>query len=469
MKNHWLIAVSLSFMAYSASLRADEDVTVMAVGDSITQGGKSFHCYREFLIPMLSENQTKIRFVGPNQDQLSAHCGYGGKNTSYLNGIISEVYSKYPADIVLLHSGHNSFSKDKPVSKIVEATEEMIETVHSLNLDVTILLAQVIPSGKLPKYSYIPALNSELRKSANRMKSKGIHVIPVNQAEGFDWRSDTIEDKVHPNESGAQKMAERWMVALKPILAQRQNDRRGKNATGEIDATTLHHKVLCGYQGWFRCPGDGTNEGWLHWSRRRNITADSLTVEMWPDLTEFGDREKYAVPEFTTPDNQPASLFSSADATTVDRHFQWMQQYGIDGVFLQRFLVNLKKPSFDTVLSHVRTAAQKSGRAYAICYDLSGTPEERLYDSLVNDWKRLVDDEHVTQDDRYLHHNGKPVLYVWGFFDDRFDATTAHRIFDFFQADSRYAVTLIGGCKWYWRVSVHGLSNDGDGLAAIFS
>ncbi len=238
---------------------------------------------------------------------------------------------------------------------------------------------------------------------------------------------------------------------LIPVLDQRQADRSAKNATGQIDATTLRHKVLCGYQGWFRCPGDGTNEGWLHWSRRRNVTADSLTVEMWPDLSEFGEREKYVVPEFTTPDNQPACLFSSADASTVDRHFQWMQQYGIDGVFLQRFLVNLEKPSFDTVLSHVRTAAQKSGRTYAICYDLSGTPKERLYDSLVNDWKRLVDDEHVTRDDRYLHHNGKPVLFVWGFFDDRFDAATAHRIIDFFQTDSQYAVTLIGGCQWYWR------------------
>lgn len=26
--------------------------------------------------------------------------------------------------------------------------------------------------------------------------------------------------------------------------------------SNRVDATTLDQKVLCGYQGWFRCPGD---------------------------------------------------------------------------------------------------------------------------------------------------------------------------------------------------------------------
>jgi hypothetical protein len=45
-----------------------------------------------------------------------------------------------------------------------------------------------------------------------------------------------------------------------------------------IDASTIDHKVLCGYQGWFRCPGDPANEGWRHWSRDpKRIAADTLT------------------------------------------------------------------------------------------------------------------------------------------------------------------------------------------------
>src|SRR5213080_4890309 len=51
----------------------------------------------------------------------------------------------------------------------------------------------------------------------------------------------------------------------------------------EIDATTLRHKVLCGYQGWFRCPDDPARVGWRHWSRdAKNIGPDTLTFEMWP-------------------------------------------------------------------------------------------------------------------------------------------------------------------------------------------
>jgi hypothetical protein len=219
-----------------------------------------------------------------------------------------------------------------------------------------------------------------------------------------------------------------------------------------VDASTLRHKVLCGYQGWFRCPGDSAERGWRHWSRNTTkLTPDTLTFEMWPDTSELTDDEKYPAPGFTLPDGKPAHLFSSAHPKTVERHFQWMRQYGIDGVFLQRFLVELGDPSTDKVLGHVRTAVENTGRVYAICYDLSGAPKDKIYELITADWKRLVDDKKVTKDDRYLHHGGKPVVFVWGFFSDRFSAKLANRIIDFFKGDSRYAATLVGGCQWYWR------------------
>ena len=223
---------------------------------------------------------------------------------------------------------------------------------------------------------------------------------------------------------------------------------------GVADATTMRGKVFCGYQGWFRCPGDGTNDGWKHWSRSsRRIAPDTLTFEMWPDLSDYGDDERFAAPGFTHPDGTPAHLFSSAHPKTVERHFQWMREHGIDGAFVQRFLVEVDNPSTDKVLENVRAAAAATGRAYAVGYDLSGMPRDRVYDRLAADWKRLVDDRKVTADDRYLRHNGKPVLFVWGFFSDRFGPARAHEIIDFLKGehDPKYAATLVGGCQWYWR------------------
>jgi hypothetical protein len=223
-------------------------------------------------------------------------------------------------------------------------------------------------------------------------------------------------------------------------------------AAAVIDASTLRHKVICGYQGWFRCPGDAVDRGWRHWSRNpRKLTPETLSFEMWPDVSELTRDEKYPAPGFTFPDGTSAHLFSSANPKTVERHFRWMKEYGIDGAFLQRFLVELGDPSTDTVLGHVRAAAEKTGRVYAICYDLTGAPKEKLYDQLTADWKQLVDDKKVTKDARYLRHNDKPVVFVWGFYSDRFGAKLAKRIIDFFKSDTAYAATLIGGCEWYWR------------------
>ena len=41
-----------------------------------------------------------------------------------------------------------------------------------------------------------------------------------------------------------------------------------------VDASTLRGKVVCGYRGWFRCPGDAADLGWVHWSRNRKHYPD---------------------------------------------------------------------------------------------------------------------------------------------------------------------------------------------------
>ena len=98
-----------------------------------------------------------------------------------------------------------------------------------------------------------------------------------------------------------------------------------------VDASTMTEKLLMGYQGWFTCPGDGTNIslGYYHWIRDgySRITPESLAVEMWPDTRELSDPEKCAT-DLTYSDGSPAYLYSAANPRTVSRHFEWMYDYG---------------------------------------------------------------------------------------------------------------------------------------------
>src|SRR5579871_6056496 len=85
-----------------------------------------------------------------------------------------------------------------------------------------------------------------------------------------------------------------WLIGQRCKETDRETDEEKPppRKADEIDASTLRHRVLCGYQGWFRCPGDPAGVGWRHWSRdARRIGPGTLTFEMWPDLTEYGDDE----------------------------------------------------------------------------------------------------------------------------------------------------------------------------------
>lgn len=228
-----------------------------------------------------------------------------------------------------------------------------------------------------------------------------------------------------------------------------------------VDNNTLGGKVLCGYQGWFRCPGDATGKGWIHWSRdAKRLTPETVTFEMWPDMREYGPDEHFKTTGFTYPNREPATLFSSDNADTVLRHFRWMQDEGIDGIWLQQFAVELPGgpgeslyPSRARIIDHVRAAAAKTGRVWALTYDLTSMPADRVHDAVVNHWKRMVDEKRI--DDRYVREQGLPVVEIWGIYPNQpqypLTPETAIKLFDFFRTPGPYAAYVVGGGDWNWR------------------
>jgi acetyl esterase len=196
---------------------------ILPVGDSITEGGETFSNYRPLLCEKLLAAGYLVEFVGSRSSESRfgslRHEGHGGKNAEFLAGAVEDYFRTNSADIMLIHSGHNHTNTELPVKGILAATEKMIRTARAANPQIIVLVAQVIPSGKLPKYEYIPELNVALGKLVARLDLPTSPVKIVNQAEGFDWRTDTIGDHVHPNARGAEKMAAKWFVALTNVMA----------------------------------------------------------------------------------------------------------------------------------------------------------------------------------------------------------------------------------------------------------
>ena len=113
----------------------------------------------------------------------------------------------------------------------------------------------------------------------------------------------------------------------------------------DVDATTLDGKVLCGYQGWFNTPNDGSTARLGHWGGgfdRPN--GGHFTVDIWPDQTEYDPEDLAEVPNLKMPDGSPARLYSAFRKGPVLLHCRWMRQYGIDGVFVSRFIGEAANP-----------------------------------------------------------------------------------------------------------------------------
>ncbi|HBG28109.1 MAG: hypothetical protein A2Y10_00895 [Planctomycetes bacterium GWF2_41_51] len=226
---------------------------------------------------------------------------------------------------------------------------------------------------------------------------------------------------------------------------------------------SLIGKIMCGYQGWFNCPGDGTTRNWIHWSKNSSsFTPGNAHIDMWPDMSEMNADEKFEAASFIEGSNHHY-VFSSHNRNTVLRHFEWMQQYGIDGIYLQRFGNEIKSrtsKSFyhrNDVLSYCKDGANISGRVYAVMYDLSGLDQgETSY--VREDWKYLVDTKKITKDandNAYMYHNGKPVVAVWGIgFNDGREYTLQEclDLVNFFKSDPIYGgCTVMVGVPSYWR------------------
>ena len=268
---------------------------------------------------------------------------------------------------------------------------------------------------------------------------------------GGAYQRTTCLDYMYFNEDGTIKMITPTRQGVRPLSLAKNHHA----ATSRF--MSYKGLAMAGYQGWFNAPEDGAGRGWNHYTKNGKFEPGMCTIDMWPDMTEYKD--KYKTP-FKFADGKSAYTFSSYDKSTSDLHFKWMKEYGIDGVFMQRFVASIRTPvgvnHTTVVLENSINAATANDRAICIMYDLSGMQPHEV-DLVIADWKKLVDVQKLTsrEKNQYLYHRDKPLVAIWGigFGDGRkYGYPEYEKLLNFFKNDPIYGgCSILLGVPTRWR------------------
>ncbi|KAL8727219.1 MAG: hypothetical protein Q9166_006183 [cf. Caloplaca sp. 2 TL-2023] len=124
--------------------------------------------------------------------------------------------------------------------------------------------------------------------------------------------------------------------------------------------------------------------------------ASQEMFDMFPAVEQY-PQECLFTSNFILPDGSKASLFEFNCTGVVDTHFRWMQENSIDGILVQRFYGEFDDQSYLQLLDQIRTAAEKL---------------TNVLSQLGKDYSTNI--APLMTSSAYLHHEGRPVLELWG-------------------------------------------------------
>lgn len=223
----WVVAALLmAASAFAAPLR------IVAIGDSITQGGKlgtKQYTYRWPLSRMLHDEQVAFDFIGTRTEGLDSaatwpapwdahHEGFYGATSAFVRDHLREDLPKLPPpDVALIDLGTNDDKADIGGATIAPL-RDIVAMLRARNPKVSVYVA-LIPARIVRRVE----LHARVRWEAHELSTPASPVVAVDQdvawnADPHDPAGDTV-DGVHPNLKGQRKMAEAWLSAMRPQLA----------------------------------------------------------------------------------------------------------------------------------------------------------------------------------------------------------------------------------------------------------
>jgi lysophospholipase L1-like esterase len=221
------LVVAFAFVVARPALSATTPVKIMPLGDSITG---SPGCWRALLWNRLQNSGfTDIDFVGTLPPQGCA-VSYDGDNEGHGGILATNMASQNQLppwlaatkpDIVVMHLGTNDVWNNIAPATILAAFGTLVDQMRASNPTMKILVAQILPmnpSNCADCGQRVVAFNNAIPAWAAGKSTAASPIVVVDQWTGFSTGTDT-GDGVHPNDSGNQKISDRWYPPLTQFLS----------------------------------------------------------------------------------------------------------------------------------------------------------------------------------------------------------------------------------------------------------
>ena len=216
--------IFLSFLIFSLDVFSScniKNLKIMAIGDSVTQGGRNPNefSYRLPLSKMLIKNGYKVDFIGMQHglreesfkwpsDFDNDHEGFYGETASSVERTLKvDLINLPPPDIALIQLGNNDLGKLNLYSAIIIPIRSIIKMLREKNTHITIMISSLHLNGY--RFKYVRCYLYFLKWIESSEASK-VMIVQMHD----NWRSEDTFDGMHPSLTGQEKMAKNWLKSI---------------------------------------------------------------------------------------------------------------------------------------------------------------------------------------------------------------------------------------------------------------
>lgn len=199
------------------------DVTIMPLGASIVYGYGSTtgNGFRLDTISQLNEKLSPKVFacVGDISSGNSSHSAYSG-SVAWPGRVLTQVQSnasKYLDNhacpkITLVHAGTNDMVFNLDRKKAPQRLGSLLDDLFDYCPDMSIFVAQLIPSKIKTVEQAIETFNSEIPAIVDKRANEGRKIVTVDMHSVVQTKN--LYDRIHPNDHGYLLMANTWVEAV---------------------------------------------------------------------------------------------------------------------------------------------------------------------------------------------------------------------------------------------------------------